>query len=136
MGKTSKTRSSSLSDFTSDEFVLALIEALSDPTVLLKIKKIGEPDADELSNKISAQIGHHFKTLQDDLASKDAKISRLENQVKELMLKCDELEQYGRRNAIRITGLDKRAKESTDDIVLTLANDVLDSQLVIDEIRG
>ena len=52
------------------------------------------------------------------------------------MLKCDELEQYGRRNAIRITGLDKRAKESTDDIVLTLANDVLDSQLVIDEIRG
>ena len=64
MGKTSKTRSSSLSDLTSDEFVLALIEALSDPTVLLKIKKIGELDADELSNKISAQIGHHFKTLQ------------------------------------------------------------------------
>lgn len=109
-------------------------EALSDETVLQKIKKIGAPDADELSNKISAQIGHHFKTLQDELTKKDDKIIQLEKQVQDLSVRCDELEQYGRRNAIRITGIDENPQEDTDDIVVSLANDTMGIPLQLDEI--
>ncbi|KAK3928402.1 Protein unc-13-like protein C [Frankliniella fusca] len=66
-----------------------------------------------------------LKTLSEDVASlknelkdKDDKIRQLEASVE---TKLDELEQYGRRNNLRIFGVPVQADENTDDIVIEVA---------------
>ncbi|KAK3909296.1 LINE-1 retrotransposable element ORF1 protein [Frankliniella fusca] len=56
--------------------------------------------------------------LKIELRAKDDKISKLESYVE---TRLDELEQYGRRNNLRIFGIPEEENENTDDIILDLA---------------
>ena len=132
MGNLKPTRSK-LNSADSDELVLAVIEALSDDAVIKKIKKALD-NSDELSNKIGSMIGHHFQVLKDEINAKNDKICELEKKVDELTQKCDDLEQYSRRNMIRVTGIKENADENTDDLVMKMANELMDTPLDISEI--
>ena len=57
------------------------------------------------------------KDLQDTNASLTARVSLLEAQ-------ADQAEQYSRRNCLRISGVPEMSDENTDNIVLSIANDI------------
>ena len=54
------------------------------------------------------------KSLQDTITKKDAQIEDLQVRVVSLEERCDDLEQYSRRNTVRIRGLAESANEVTD----------------------
>lgn len=75
------------------------------------------------------------ETLQETMDFNGHKISELESQLaeckqenlrlhKELSCQLDDLQQYQRRNNIRIFGLEERAGEDTDQLVLKVASDI------------
>ena len=55
------------------------------------------------------------------LAKKDAQIQDLQSRVRKLEETCDELEQYSRRNTVRIRGIPEALNENTDALVKELA---------------
>ena len=59
------------------------------------------------------------QVLKVDLEAKDKKIAELENR---LVNRMDEMEQYGRRNNLRIFGVSESDNEDTDDPVLSVAS--------------
>ncbi|XP_052131162.1 uncharacterized protein LOC127751526 [Frankliniella occidentalis] len=61
-------------------------------------------------NKLSAEV----TSLKKEVKAKDTKLNEIEN-------KLDELEQYGRRNNLRIFGVEEREDEETDYIVIDMA---------------
>ncbi|KAK3907904.1 Protein unc-13-like protein C [Frankliniella fusca] len=82
---------------------------------------------------IAGSLGNLTKEISDlkiELKAKDDKIRQLESFVE---TKLDELEQYGRRNNLRIFGVPERAEEDTDSIVVDVASKmgiVLDPSLI------
>ena len=66
------------------------------------------------------------KDLQDTNVSLTARVALLEAQ-------ADQAEQYSRRNCLRISGVPETPDESTDNIVMSIANDI-DSDIRIHDI--
>ncbi|KAE8751880.1 hypothetical protein FOCC_FOCC001357 [Frankliniella occidentalis] len=95
-------------------------------------EKVSEMEKGELESLIAKIVQDalkpltgSLKTLTDEvvnlkkeLKAKDDKIDKLENFVE---TRLDELEQYGRRNNLRIFGVQEKEDENTDDIVIDLA---------------
>ena len=73
-----------------------------------------------------------FSNLQ--LAKKNSEIKELNTRVTEHENKCDELEQYSRRNVIRIRGIPEKAGEETDAVVCELAEKKLDVKIAAHDI--
>ena len=69
------------------------------------------------------------KSLQDTIAKKDAQIEDLQVRVVSLEERCDDLEQYSRRNTVRIRGLAESANEDTDGLVKDFAAHKLDVKI-------
>ena len=69
------------------------------------------------------------KSLNDTIAKKDAQVEDLQVRVVSLEERCDDLEQYSRRNTVRIRGLAKTATEDTDGLVKDLAARKLDVKI-------
>ncbi len=94
--------------------------------------KVADMEKGELENLILKAVHEAMKPVTEsikDLASeievlklklqeKDDRISQLEKAVE---TKVDELEQYGRRNNLRIYGVQETKGEDTDDVVLNVA---------------
>ncbi|KAK3920648.1 LINE-1 retrotransposable element ORF1 protein [Frankliniella fusca] len=102
-------------------------------------------DRGELETLITRIVQSATKTITDSLHSLHDEVISLKEELKEkdeiiqelearLDSKVDELEQYGRRNNLRIFGVKEREGECTDDIVLTVASkmDVTFDRSVID----
>ena len=83
-----------------NEFIKVLIVALNDKTIQNKLQ-------DVISSDLKKEIAH----LNDNLSKKDQVIKDLENKVSVLEFKYDELEQYSRRNSLRITGLSENDED-------------------------
>lgn len=47
----------------------------------------------------------------------------MKNEVRKLKLKDDELEQYSRRNSLRISGISESYQRPTDEIVMSIASE-------------
>ena len=77
-----------------DKFVDILIRALSNESV---ISKLQEAACEQLQKEESL--------LKDIVKKKDDRIEKLERQVAELESGMDQLEQYSRRNSVRISGV-------------------------------
>ncbi|XP_052130284.1 uncharacterized protein LOC127751197 [Frankliniella occidentalis] len=73
-----------------------------------------------LSSRID-KLCSEVEKLKEELTEKDTKIKLLESSVHN---KCDELEQYGRRNNIRIFGVPEANSENTDDLVIDVARKI------------
>ena len=59
------------------------------------------------------------------IQAKDAKIDSLEKRVSDLELQIEDIEQYGRQNSLRISGIQETASEDVKEKVSELINDTL-----------
>ena len=103
-----------------DTLLVAFIEALSDPLVVAKLNKA--IDYDRISTAVSNQVEILIKPLTDKLAAKDAQINKLHTKCQALEERCDDLEQYSRKDSIRIFGLAEPHDENRFDSVTFLFN--------------
>ena len=120
------TRSASLipDNMSNNEFVLALIEALQDPQVTASFDQA--IDYNKIGKTVETEIGKHMKFMKDKLEEKDRQIHELETKCEHLMQNYDDLEQYSRKNSLRIDGVVEPPNEnSTHDTVLSFCNDAL-----------
>ena len=90
----------------SNQFALFLLEALSQPDIIIELKSAVGYDEDKLSKKIITELNTRTKVLGGkDLAKKEVRISALEQQVQFLTYKNDEHEQYSMQNILQISGM-------------------------------
>jgi len=83
-----------------------LREALSDPAIIQL-----------LTEAVVAPLMAQIKTLRETVAKKDKEIG-------DLYARVDSLEQYSRRNSVRISGIKVTENESTDNIVKKLSAEI------------
>ena len=75
-----------------------------------------------LRDTICAPLIQAIESLRADLNKRDAIISQLQGKIAHLELQNDDLEQYTRRNSIRINGLPESENEDCEDLVLSMLN--------------
>ena len=84
-----------------------------------------EENAGLLRNVIIGPLMQEIQRLTEVIEQKDETITSLQHTVDELTFKVDDLEQYTRRNSVRISGIPEAKNESCETEMLKLANDVL-----------
>ncbi|KAE8745054.1 hypothetical protein FOCC_FOCC008305 [Frankliniella occidentalis] len=91
-------------------------------------QKLIDMDKSELEALITSAIALANKPLQKALNTLTAEVTTLKKElqakdikINELEVKLDELEQYGRRNNLRIFGVQETDDENTDAIVVDVA---------------
>ena len=97
------------------DFVKGLILALTDEKVIGALQTI-----------VCRQLQNELSELKDVILKKDETINSLTKKVTQLETRCDDLEQYSRRNSLRIYSLPESTESSGEDIsskVLTLMNE-------------
>ena len=92
------------------DLVAAMIEALKDPSVVGTLMH-------ELREEIKKGFKDELKQMEKGIEDRDKKINELSNRI-------EELEQYGRRNGVRIHGIKEQKGENTDQIMLDLAKSI------------
>ena len=102
-------------------FTLRLLEALKDSHIGNELQRIFSASHQQLSDQV-AQLNQSVTSLRNQLKLKDETIEKLQTDVDTLHTRCDQLEQYSRRDAVRIYGIPEEGTGSTDDKVLHLAN--------------
>lgn len=110
-------------------FKLQLAEALGDEQVATKLAQIIRSTNQDLLDAFNA-LRTEVKSLKQALSDRDAAIANLTHEVIELRQANDALEQYGRRNNLRINGIEEPKlgddeEEDTTAAVVRLANDEL-----------
>ena len=104
-------------------FKLSLVEAFADPQVQAALAKALKSANVELTQSV-ASLRQEVQSLKTAVQQRDAAISQLQQEVRQLQLQNDTLEQYGRRNNLRIKGIPE-TEEDTDVAVMKLGNEVL-----------
>ena len=92
------------------ELVAAMVEALKDHSVV-----------DTLLQEIREEIRKGF---QDELSNMQKGLEERDRKIDELSQRVEELEQYGRRNGVRIHGIKEEKGENADKIVIDLAQSI------------
>ena len=105
-------------------FKLALEEALGDPQIQAKLKATVKTANHDLL-EVVASLRDEVRSLRTTLADRDATIAALQSEVQVLQDDYDALEQYGRRNGLRISGIPEQDNEDTTTAIVNLADDVL-----------
>ena len=88
-----------------DEFVQLFLHALGNKDIAVKLRA-----AMGVSQQL-AGLQQEVHAMRTELASKDARIETLQKKVDAIELQQDELEQYSRRNSVRLSGLTEEADE-------------------------
>ena len=117
--------------------VLALMDALSEPDVVKKLNR-DTINYDRISKEVSKQVQTLVQPLIDTIKQKDVEIAALNDKCDELQERCDDLEQYSRKNSIRISGIPETQDENPFKIVMEVCNKKLNlkSPLQLSEISN
>ena len=102
-----------------EEFVQLFLHALGNKDIAIKLRA-----AMGVSQQL-AGLQQEVHALRTELASKDARIETLQKKVDAIELQQDELEQYSRRNSVRLSGLNEEADEDVVKGVLVTLNNVM-----------
>ena len=103
-----------------DEFVQLFLHALGNKNIAVKLRA-----AMGVSQQL-AGLQQEVHALRTELASKDARIETLQKKVDAVELQQDELEQYSRRNSVRLSGLTAEADEDVmKGVLVTVLNHVM-----------
>ena len=84
------------------------------------MKSVAETVASAINNELTSQVvelRNIFEILEKTIIEKDNVISNLKDQMVDM-------QQYSRRNAVRIFGIPEKPGEQTDHIVLNLAYEI------------
>ena len=127
-----------------DDFTQALTIALSDgklrkSLVELVSRAAGEPIVQKVSESIKREVEslkNEVVLLRAELRNRDKKIQDLEAKVDSLAAEVDSLEQYSRRNSMRIAGIPETVGEDTPGVLINILNNdlKLDPPLVVSEL--
>ena len=105
------------------EFKLSFLEALDDQQVCQKLVQIMKTAASDLVQTFSS-LRDEVRSLKSQVADRDNTIAQMRQEIQELQYQNDALEQYGRRNCLRVTGI-SGTEEDTTAVVVQLANEIL-----------
>ena len=99
-------------------FIVYLLEALKDPQV--KSAQNKSIDHTKINDNVSIEVGKHIKILQDKIKKQDQEISDLKEKNLDLENRLTDLEQYSRKNTLKIEGIEETNDENTFDTVLNI----------------
>ena len=85
-------------------FKLSFLESLGDPQVSTKLQKIMKLANKDLLETLGS-LRDEVRSLKQQLADRDSTIAGMKQEIQELRDHNDALEQYGRRNCLRISGI-------------------------------
>ena len=105
-------------------FRLAFEESLDDPVIASKLAKIIKSTNQDLMDSVNSLVAE-IRSLKASLAQRDPTIVELREEIKRLREDHDALEQYGRRNNLRISGIPEQEQEDTTEAVMAIANGVM-----------
>lgn len=97
---------------------------LSDDDIMriaVQLKALLRQDIDEL---IEVKVSAAIQPLQKELDEVRSEVIKLQQTLKQVITKNDDLEQYSRRSCLRISGIPEEDDEDVPRLVLTLANRV------------
>ena len=102
-----------------EQFALHLVEACKSPDIQQMLKNVMSPIQDELADRICAEVYRQTLSLRKVIEDKDKEINQLKKTVNEQKVKLDDLEQHGRRDSLRISGIPENPDhDDTDAAVL------------------
>ena len=119
-----------------DHVKLSVLEAFNDDSFLDKIKSVIAslltPYKEALSTA-NAEIGQ----LKTQMSEKVNTIRALTKDIEDLKIKCDDIEQQGRKGSVRMFGVPESTPGTTDDKVLTILNEnvKVSPKLTLDDIE-
>ena len=104
-----------------DHFILCLAAALKSPDIVGQLNQITQPNHDEFADLISAELHRQLQPYKEELRAKDQEIKMLKKTISEQNDKLDQLEQHGRRDSLRVTGIPEAVEsDDTDAAILSL----------------
>ena len=110
-------------DMSPDHFALCFTEALKCPDIQKLLKDITRPTHEEFREMLSTELHRQLQPLKAEIARKDQEILKLKNTVVDLRSELDQLEQHGRRDSLRFTGLpENEAHDDTDKLILDVCS--------------
>ncbi|KAK6176271.1 hypothetical protein SNE40_010210 [Patella caerulea] len=110
-----------------DALVDKILSALQDERVVFRI-------ANAMAKIINPQLQQSIKDLQNKVSTLEKDLIMRDQTITELSYKCDELEQYGRREGIRISGILEEDGEDTDQLVIEVGR-AIDIEITKDDIN-
>lgn len=102
-------------------FILYLNEALDNPDILKKFKKM--IDMEQIRSIVSTELQKEVVSLKNDLKEKASEITVLKNRITQLEDTIDNQEQYSRRANLRINGFNEKKEENLEDEVISVLNE-------------
>ena len=101
-----------------DELLSQIKDALKDYTFFASI-------ATKIADLVVTKMNKRLDSLEQALSEKDSKIKLLEEKSTHLEANLDDLEQYSRRNSVRISGITENEKgEDIENIITTMLDDL------------
>ena len=114
-----------MAEMTSEQFALFLVEACKQPDIRKMIADIASPKDEQFSDDASAEVHRQMKPLRNQLSEKDAELTRLRNVIRDQQMMLDDLEQHGRRDSLRITGVPENPEhDNTDEAILKISEEI------------
>ena len=105
-------------------FILKLKEALQPDDIAKQVLSSLQPVINKLEDAIT-RLSATNSALRKQVAERDETISRLQHRVDELEVRCDDLEQKGRKCSIRVFGLPEEEEGRLEDKILRICNENL-----------
>ncbi|ELU16570.1 hypothetical protein CAPTEDRAFT_187091, partial [Capitella teleta] len=94
------------------EFTQALLMAFKDKEIKESLVELmARAVTDPVAEKVSESVKNEVVKLRAELRDRDKKIKQMEERVDSLTSDIDQLEQYTRRNSLRITGIPETSEE-------------------------
>ena len=103
---------------TSDQFGLFLIEACKSKEMQNMIRDIVAANQEDFRDFMSAEVHRQIMPLKEQLQHKDQEIHDLKRTVRDLEGKFDDLEQHGRRDSLRVSGIPEPELHHNTDIAV------------------
>ena len=114
-----------MAEMTSEQFALFLVEACKQPDIRQMIAEIASPKNEQFSDAVSVEVHRQMAPLKQQLSEKDAELQRLRNIIGDQQIMLDDLEQHGRRDSLRISGVPENPEhDNTDEAVLKICNEM------------
>ena len=88
----------------------------------------------EFKTSLQESIGFDLSACTNRVGELDQTVKDLQNEIEELRAKTDDLEQYSRRNNIRVSGIEELPGESTDDLIKDILKKELDISILESDI--
>ena len=108
-----------------EQFALFLVETYKQPDIRQMIAEIASPKNEQFSDSVSVEVHRQIAPLKQQLSEKDLALQRLRNIIRDQQIMLDDLDQHGRRDSLRISGIPENPEhDNTDAAVLKICKEM------------